>query len=509
MKNNNRVLFLTNCESGLANVHLATAHSILTSYPDTEVHFVSFPRLAPFVENVNKYATRQSPSTGLDNVNRIILHELSGPSYGKALVSGWTKTHDDVIHGPGLSGLSHLTRFVERAAVPWNGSEYVGLYREVCQLINEIDPAVTVIDTLFAPGADAVTSLTRKYILMSANALSDNFAGSQPRAAMLWKFPAFSSGYPFPVPWYLIPANILYNLRLLKTIAFGPLQRELTAHTKSQGLGKPRDVFNIYDKNVPWLSPSLVESDYPLVIPSNVTPCGPIFLSLGSIPERDPELAAWLERAPTVLVNLGSMTTYSQADAEEMVGAIRILLDNTGVQVLWKFFKRHDYSDDFLIPLADDLASGRVRIEGWISVEPASLLESGHIVLSVHHGGSNSFHEAIGTGIPQIALPLWVDCYGYAVRAEWLEVGIWGSRKTAPSWTAKELGQAFLTAVGDGAEAKFMAEKARKLGELAKKAPGRVVAARKIVEYMKMKLGESEESEVPSHNGTGPVVKEL
>lgn len=38
---------------------------------------------------------------------------------------------------------------------------------------------------------------------------------------------------------------------------------------------------------------------------------------------------------------------------------------------------------------------GRFRLENWLNADPAALLEIGHIILSVHHGGSNCYHEAV------------------------------------------------------------------------------------------------------------------
>lgn len=46
--------------------------------------------------------------------------------------------------------------------------------------------------------------------------------------------------------------------------------------------------------------------------------------------------------------------------------------------------------------LAAELASDQVRIVNWLKADPVSILESGHIVCSVHHGDSNTYREAIG-----------------------------------------------------------------------------------------------------------------
>jgi hypothetical protein len=188
----------------------------------------------------------------------------------------------------------------------------------------------------------------------------------------------------------------LYNIRLIYAVLTTSTLRDTKKYIESQGLKDPIDLFKVYQEHVPWITQSLPETDYPMIIPPNVTTCGPIYLSLAPVSKRDPDLASWLTRAPTVLINLGTHTDYNETDATAMVGGIRTLLDNTDAQVLWKFNKRHPYNDDFLSPLKKELASKRVVMQKWINAEPASLLESGNVILAVHHGGSNSFHEAIG-----------------------------------------------------------------------------------------------------------------
>ena len=36
----------------------------------------------------------------------------------------------------------------------------------------------------------------------------------------------------------------------------------------------------------------------------------------------------------------------------------------------------------------------RLRITPWLVAEPSTLLESGHFVYAVHHGGANSYYGA-------------------------------------------------------------------------------------------------------------------
>lgn len=80
-----------------------------------------------------------------------------------------------------------------------------------------------------------------------------------------------------------------------------------------------------------------------------------------------------------------------------MAAALARVMERTGngVQFLWKFNKQGDYPDDFMRSIMPHVDAGRVRVVGWLEADPFSLLETGHFVASVHHGGSNCYHEAI------------------------------------------------------------------------------------------------------------------
>jgi hypothetical protein len=130
-------------------------------------------------------------------------------------------------------------------------------------------------------------------------------------------------------------------------------------------------------------------------VPSNVVACGPIFRSSAPAADQDPELAAWLALAPTVLINLGSTVDYSLDSARELVGAIKTLLENSKLQVLWKFVKRGEYSEDVFLEVSKEIKDGRLRVEKWLGIDPAAMMETGNIVVSVHHGGANCFFEAV------------------------------------------------------------------------------------------------------------------
>lgn len=190
-----------------------------------------------------------------------------------------------------------------------------------------------------------------------------------------------------------------------------PKIKELIAFRRSQNLPKLPPPFNIWQPENHYLVPSIPETDFPCYIASNVTSCGPILLPEPRIEDSDPKLLAWLKQGPTVLINLGSHIRMDDSMAQEFAAALRVLLNSRpDVQVLWKL-KRKGGIDirssgkldlgsgvvtaDSLKAIEREIKSGRVRVEEWLSVDPVAVLQSGCVVCSVHHGGSNSFHEAL------------------------------------------------------------------------------------------------------------------
>lgn len=147
------------------------------------------------------------------------------------------------------------------------------------------------------------------------------------------------------------------------------------------------------------------EIDFPFdVVPSHITGCGPIIVPSTPLREVGPELEEWLSRHPTVYINTGTHATYTESQAIEMAGAVKYLLgrdrkNDKKIQVLWKLSKRGEYSigteSNVRKALGAEFDEDQVRITEWIDPEPISILQSGHVVCSVNHGGANSFFEAL------------------------------------------------------------------------------------------------------------------
>ncbi|KAI0202027.1 hypothetical protein F4808DRAFT_450008 [Astrocystis sublimbata] len=469
---NNTALFLVTSDYGLSNVHVATAQALLERHPYIQLHFSSFTPMASRLERLSSHI--QSP-------HGIVFHPLDGMSVMDTCRT-FGKNISNSIHPPGWAGICNLCKDMQLYVSPWRGEEHLAIYEQIGKIIDKVDPALIVLDTLFRPAIDATRDKNRLHAIISPNTLIENFPAEQPWGKMFWKYPAMGSGLPYPLPLSKIPENIVLNLKFISTMVRMPEIKEQQAYLKSKGLKDPINFFALYRPNVPWISQTMPGASIPLdFIPRNVTCAGPITLSLGTVSEQDEELAGWLTEAPTstILVNLGSGYEFSEKNAIMMAEAIAKVLRATKLQVLWKIKKESSYEDGFLDPLRPFVEAGRVKVERWLAADPSSLLESGHIIASVHHGGSGCYHEAISAGIPQVILPLWLDLYGFAQLAEYAGIGVWGCRETSPTWTADCLSEAILRVV-HGDESRSFQHKAHELHLLAQASPGRHVAASEI-----------------------------
>ncbi|KAI0814648.1 hypothetical protein GGR55DRAFT_632668 [Xylaria sp. FL0064] len=478
---NNTVLFVTNDEHGLSNVLVATAYTLLERHPEVEVHYASFPSMTQRLERVSKRARQMRSSA-----RSVVFHELPGLTFMTTLATTGLGP-EDILHPPGRAGLHTVLRYMPLLTSPWSGEDHMALFQKVTDIIDEVDPSLVVLDSFFRPAIDAVRHSSRLHAFISPLTPAENFPLEQPYGEWLWKYPILGSGIPYPVPWTRLLENIYINIRYFYAMLRMSHYTDVQKYLESKGLTHPVSWFNSRNTDAPWFSQALPGASTPLdVIPQNVTLTGPIILSLAPAEEEAPALTEWLARAPTMLISLGSLFIWTEAHAIAMAQAIAHVLNwRSDLQILWKFRKApYDasgatYGDDFLTPLRPFLENGRLKIESWLDVQPVSLLETGHIVASVHHGGAGCYSEALGTGVPQVVLPQWLDHYSFAQLAEDTGVGVWGCRDASPFWETRCLRDAFITVLS-GESGAPIREKAKEFGEIVQRNPGQYTAAREI-----------------------------
>ena len=64
---------------------------------------------------------------------------------------------------------------------PWDDPEYVEGYNRCLQLLETLDPVVTVVDPLFSQGFDACRQTSRKHIILNPTSLKEIVLTEQPR----------------------------------------------------------------------------------------------------------------------------------------------------------------------------------------------------------------------------------------------------------------------------------------------------------------------------------------
>ena len=281
--------------------------------------------------------------------------------------------------------------------------------------------------------------------------------------------------------------------------------KQMESLRKSLGL---RSLFDFKPElGVTYISPALTEIDFPFVkIPEAILLCGPIVMPFDPLEKSDPALMKWLDNGPTVMINLGSHMVSDEKLAREMSCAFRMLLDyhdkrgSSKIQVLWKAKTEGDIHKVIDEIIGKEMKEGRIKVVAWLDAEPVSILQHPNVVCTVHHGGANSFYEGIWcafliretdylnsaslerSGIPHIVLPVWCDTYDYARRAEFLDIGIFGSKTSAPGVRAEEFGRALVRITGDGEEAIKFRTSAKHLKALCRaKGNGRELASEAVL----------------------------
>lgn len=191
----------------------------------------------------------------------------------------------------------------------------------------------------------------------------------------------------------------IYCYRNAKKCLSHPSVVALNQARHARGIAGDLGSFTPWVEKIPILTPMLKELDLPMNIPSNVHNCGPILTASPPLETTDPELLEWLMKRPTVLIVLGTHFEAYTETVQEQARGLQILLQRSpDVQVLWKLKREASSEKTGQQSLEDiigtEIKNDRIRICSWLKADPVSILASGHVICSVHHGGANSYFEA-------------------------------------------------------------------------------------------------------------------
>ncbi|KAK4497184.1 hypothetical protein PRZ48_011634 [Zasmidium cellare] len=486
------VLFITHAEYGQANVVLAVAQSLARN-ADFNITIASFAKLAPRIQEINESNKTLARPITFHTIPGIAMEDL-------AARQTYANPDSPYAHAPGFLPAISSYGNLEKSAFGWKGSEYVEIFGHCRKLIQEVRPAALVIDVAFFMAADAARDLGCHFVMISPSSVKELLGGILPGAPMFWKWPVMSSGLQFPLSMFDTVKNIVLAICFIYTILqgshikdFGKVSnlreeggKSLTSHQvrKEAGLKYNIPLLEPYRKEDILVTSFTPEADYSGLdkLPSNVKICGPITLPpLRPLIETDAPLLQWLQQRPTVLINLGTHFSADRDASFELAKGIKTVLESReDVQILWKL--KFDWSKDAPIRslIEPFVGSNRLRITPWLRAEPSSLLETGHIVCVVHHGGANSYYEAVRAGIPQLVLPVWWDTYEYAERARYRGIGLVGNVGVAPGVEGTQFSSKLLQILNSP----HMTERATEISEACKlRGEGRDLAAAEIAKW--------------------------
>ena len=143
------------------------------------------------------------------------------------------------------------------------------------------------------------------------------------------------------------------------------------------------------------ISPGIRELDYPLFIPENMGMYGPVVLDATPVEVADPELAQWLDRGKTVMMCMGTHYHYSESQVRAVINGFLGAVDHdSGLPFFWKLSGRDRFESVLEELLANPKDQERFRIVDWIHADPAAVMNHPNVIVSIHHGGANSYYEA-------------------------------------------------------------------------------------------------------------------
>ncbi|EPS45087.1 hypothetical protein H072_900 [Dactylellina haptotyla CBS 200.50] len=480
------IIFLTHPELGQANVHLATLYELLLSR-QYDLHIASFQDInldksLKFIvdfanENADATASVDTPD-GVDDKEDVKRHTVTGVSM--QIIHPDPRTQ---AHSPRFKKFrKHFKPTFDELLNHQNPDEYADSVQSVVDIIKDVRPSVAVVDSLFWQGIDAVRLTKQPYVVLWPNFLKECAGGMMPKLSTAWKLPVSGTGYSYPVPLHLKPANMLIFLSFFSAILTSSKRKLMDKRRKAMGLKGPHPILDL--EGAPQITPCLPDIDYPCKFDEEVvTNCGPIIFP-SSIEAGDP-LLLWIKQAPTVLINLGTHCNFPEKHAVEVLKGIQTVTEKIPVvQILWKWKEVERHAELVEKHIGKD--NNRVKIVKWLENSPMDLLNTGDIVCNVHHGGANSFYEALWAGVPHVILPKWFDNYDMAARAEWLGVGVWASRRTAPDENAEELVAGILAVLEDTPRAAKIKESCSKYARISQASGGRKQAADKIGDYARL-----------------------
>ena len=169
----------------------------------------------------------------------------------------------------------------------------------------------------------------------------------------------------------------------------------LIKYRNERGIPGRLPIQSSFSRALHLISPGIRELDFPLFIPDTVGLYGPVVLNTSPVEVADPELTRWLDRGKTVMMCMGTHFHYSESQVRVVINGFLGAVDHdSGLQLFWKLHGKDKFENLIEELLANPKDRERFRIVDWIKADPAAVMDHPNVVVSIHHGGANSYYEA-------------------------------------------------------------------------------------------------------------------
>lgn len=160
-----------------------------------------------------------------------------------------------------------------------------------------------------------------------------------------------------------------------------------------------------------------------------------------------PELA-WMDEAlvlgeDVVYINMGSMFIWQRHEFQNCVAGFEAAYKKRGGRM--RFLFKINFPIDSSRGFSTDELPAYVRLTSWIENQHA-IYSHPALKAFIHHGGGNSFNEAVYFAIPQLVLSQWLDTHEYANYANVFGLGLRSERP--PFVEADDIEDKILTLLG-------------------------------------------------------------
>ncbi|MEU4641514.1 glycosyltransferase [Micromonospora sp. NPDC023814] len=284
------------------------------------------------------------------------------------------------------------------------------LYQRCLDTIDEIGPAVAVVDSLATYAMDAAQTRQVPFVV-SISLPPSNFL----QELLPPRYPTPFSGLPRRMTPRQQATNAHFRNRLVRALTQPDrLGRNLAAVAarRAAGLRNPEMRPTLYaEAAAALMSYTVFGFEYPFpTAPATLRMLGPVVPRELPPADGDDELTRWLDGHPSVVyVGFGTIMRPSPGQ----VRAIVEVADRLGPEhaVLWKLPARQQQ----FLPPAERLP-GNLRVEAWLPSQ-LRVLAHPHVRAFFNHGAANAVHEGIHFATPQLVMPFWLDCPDGAARA--------------------------------------------------------------------------------------------